>query len=330
MGVDEANEGGQNAPAKVVIHDFGETVAMDPLEWPSGDFLLHILTTEKALLLDQHHHHHDIDNAEYWQASARQALLQKFGYLRSDVTNTESKGVPETVRTGASNNSIDIHKVQNCWKEVVHDLQQKNERKNVDEHFDNDLLDLLQSQCQRSNQRTLQWGYMDCPSSFQFTLHAHPTIELVYCVTGALHEIRMQGEPFTKEFEPNEDANDDEAHDNNSKNKKTNKLRGPNLTELKRPWSFGTLSAGQWLVNEVGSIHKSFTATNATGSCQLLVLWHGSHANVQYPPRTPNVPEAVDVMDRQLTTTGCCDCSNPTVISETFLPDSERKKRAEQ
>jgi hypothetical protein len=273
----------QDKGSSVVIIPYGEAETTDPLEWPSGKLLLYILKTEKVL-----DHHQD---EEYWQASVRRALLRKFGF--------HPKGAAEAGASSDTLDQIDIPSVQNRWKEVIQLHMQDGEKTS-------DLLDFLLSQCRSSNNRTLQWSFMQCPPGLQFELHAHPNIELVYCVTGALHEIRMQGEPVTKQFE----RKDDDAH----------KVCGPNLAGLKRPWSFGTLAAGQWLVNEVGSIHKSFTATN--GSCQLLTLWGGSHANVQDPPVTPNVQDAVDTMDRRLTS---CDCTvNWAAISETFLPDSEK------
>ena len=192
----------------------------------------------------------------------------------------------------------------------------------------------------------LQWNFMRCPAGLQFQLHAHANIELIYCCAGALHEIRMQGEPITKQFTVaaaaaaavtpppssavsptarNDHRADDDDDDLAAKTATTTpKVCGPALTNLQRPWSFGTLKAGQWLVNEVGSIHQSFTATNE--SCQLLVLWGGpgSHANVSDPPLSPNVQEAVNVMDRRLC---CCYDGSTTpwaLISETFLPDSEK------
>jgi hypothetical protein len=104
---------------------------------------------------------------------------------------------------------------------------------------------------------------------------------------------------------------------------KKNEVPGPNLTTLNRPWYFDTLYQGQWLVNEVGSVHKSFTATNGDG-CVLLVLWGGSHANVaenQFPKRV-NVQASLDHMDQKLAT--CTNCCQWDTLKETFLPDSEK------
>ena len=164
---------------------------------------------------------------------------------------------------------------------------------------EDDLTEFMKTS--KSCGRQLQWTVMDCARATQFKLHAHPNLELIYCARGALHEIRMSGEPFSRDFGP------------------TGEVQGPNLSQLSRPWQFATLNQGQWLVNEVGSIHKSFTATNQ--GCTLLVLWGGSHADVspEQHPKLVDVQQALNTMDNRL-----CDCSKGEKLSETFLPASER------
>ena len=54
---------------------------------------------------------------------------------------------------------------------------------------------------------------MDCVSGCQFRLHAHPNIELVYCLRGELHEIRMEGPPITKSFPPSSKNDDDDENE---------------------------------------------------------------------------------------------------------------------
>ena len=178
---------------------------------------------------------------------------------------------------------------------------------------------------------------MNCRPGTQFQLHAHPNLELVYCEQGALHEIRMEGDPLTNHFdECNQDPNNAPRHRQQS----CRRVQGPNLTSLQRSWRFATLPEGRWLVNEVGSIHKSFTSTASTG-CRLLALWGGSHANILHPPVSVNIQEAVEVTDHKLgllrqwanvtttnntSSTDHCDCTNWASISETFLPESECKK----
>jgi hypothetical protein len=101
------------------------------------------------------------------------------------------------------------------------------------------------------------------------------------------------------------------------------RLQGPNLSLLSRAWKFGSLQEGEWLVNEAGSIHKSFTA-QAQG-CVLVALWGGAHADVPAggEPRDPPIQGAVDVMEERLSS--CVCASDWRKIAQTFLPASERR-----
>ena len=116
-------------------------------------------------------------------------------------------------------------------------------------------------------------------------------------------------------------ANDYDPHPTES-----SKVKGPNLTDSRRTWKFASLEQGEWLVNESGSVHKSFTATNGEG-CVLLTLWSGSHADILPgdEPRDPNVQKAVNIMDAKLRDN--CGCrADWSEIEETFLPESEKRK----
>jgi len=64
-----------------------------------------------------------------------------------------------------------------------------------------------------------------------------------------------------------------------------------------------------------------------------LLSVRGSHANIENPPTTVNVQDAVDATDQKLhkssSSTSCYKggCTNwATMISETFLPDSEKSR----
>ena len=226
----------------------------------------------------------DVDGDDrYWQVSAQWALLAKYGYLPDTLQDryTKIKG-----RRQLEFSESDMDVIQRTWDKL------KDQPADTD-----DLTELLHTG--KSCGREIQWAVMDCPPATQFRLHAHPNIELVYCARGALHEIRMNGPPLVKKFA-------------------TGKISGPNLGNLNRPWYFDTLNEGEWLVNEVGSIHKSFTSTNGDG-CVLVVLWGGSHADIEQAPKQVNVQAAVDHMDQKL-----CECGNGDKLSETFLPDSEK------
>ena len=57
---------------------------------------------------------------------------------------------------------------------------------------------------------------------------------------------------------------------------------GPDLRR-RVEWEAGTVPAGEFVVNAVGSVHQSFTAGDGA---LIVVLWSGCHANVR-PERCP-------------------------------------------
>mmetsp|Transcript_19214 Transcript_19214/g.32921 ORF Transcript_19214/g.32921 Transcript_19214/m.32921 type:complete len:326 (-) Transcript_19214:1441-2418(-) len=267
-----------------------------PPDWPSGEFITEVL--EKHGVRATH-----IGDATYWQASARWALLSKFDL--SPLGHTPYKRESETSPKRKLSFSIEeLQSVKNKWETICAD------RRNDHLTGANDLLELIQTS--KSNGRSLKWSFMKCDPGCQFRLHAHPNVELVYCALGALHEVRMSGPPIPRHMYGSEGKG---------------KVRGPNIQQLDLPWSFGTLYEGEWLVNEPGSIHKSFTATNGQG-CLLMILWGGFHADIpqENEPKDVNVHEAVNSMDDQLSS---CDCASWDRISETFLPQSERSVNLE-
>lgn len=112
----------------------------------------------------------------------------------------------------------------------------------------------------KSNGRGLRWDLMDIPPNRSFRLHAHPNIEVVYVVHGVIHEFRMKGEPLDACLMPPEEA------------------AGPPLSERgKDHFLHRHVAAGQALVNEVGSVHISFTREEGA---LLLCLWSGRHADI--------------------------------------------------
>jgi hypothetical protein len=266
------------------------------------------------------------DDPAYWQTCARWALLYKYGYLDNDsslnpsrvyrANNGESLCVPDGTSSDESPppQQKEIRLVLSRDQQALINQKWDDMTDNLASH-DNDLAEFLRSPKLLSNHRKLKWAVMRCLPSTQFKLHSHPNIELVYCVRGPFHEIRMDGEPVSKSFEAKEgDDSIDKA--------RPKKLWGPDLSNLDRSWTFKSLRAGEWLVNEVGSIHKSFTPSKGNG-CVLVVLWGGSHADVRPDqfPRSVDVDEAVKSVDKQLE---ACSCADWQRIQETFLPNSER------
>lgn len=247
-------------------------LAVCATEWPNGGFIgaaVNRFKESESLELYPKDFDGDpnIDSSIYWQACARWALLSKFGGTNHHPGYIVTTG--PTKRHVLQMEEPDVIQINREWNAL---LERRNSFKTLTE-----LAEFLSNST--SNGKELQWAVMQCQASCQFRLHAHPNLELVYCVTGALFEMRR---------------ND------------------------KGAWAFGTLNAGQWLVNETDSVHKSFTATNGDG-CTLLVLWSGSHANLD---ELEGVQSVIDDVDKKLDS--CDDCLDWSRIKETFLPPSEK------
>jgi hypothetical protein len=333
---------------KVIIQSHGKCEATNPFDWPSGELLRDLCRTIDSGHMSRIGFQGENNGflsttiaksdgkqslSEYWKASARRAMLDKFGYFFSDTvqgnTGTGSSHNDKSKSTNLPLQLDEVCVVQRRWFEVVKEIHEKQNYPFSDGIVDDpklisdvtneisdcraDFIDFVKYECCRSNQRQLQWSTMSCPRGVQFPLHAHPNIELIYCIRGSLYEIRMSGAPISRNFDNDE-----------------NVLVGPRLTDITRSWSFDTLKAGQWLVNEVGSIHKSFTSAKSDGGCDLLVLWGGSHANIRFPPISPNIQAVVDRMHSNIhpdesnasNNSNCCSSSDS--VTELFLPDSER------
>lgn len=284
----------------VMIRSFYEEPVVNPEDWPSGEAFLKILEEAKILIPTNP----EASNPVYWQACARYTLMKHYDLLgkKLEKMNPYKRvgGLKQLVLTEEEMVSIHMR-----WQEIVQDFDPES-----------DLGDFFMTG--KSNKRTLKWSTMTCKPGCQFKLHAHPNIELVYCARGDLHEVRMKGEPLGKDFEPVTDPEDSNS----------TKVKGPNLYTLNRPWYFDTISEGEWLVNEVGSVHKSFTASTGFG-CILIVLWGGSHADIApgEEPAELDVLGAVDKMDKKL---GECDCTKWDTIEETFLPEWMRITQTEE
>jgi hypothetical protein len=332
---------------KVIIQPLGKCDATDPHEWPSGVFLSSVCqtfaeqerlsSTPGSGITDQINQSTSADQGsihEWWQASARRAILEKFGFVMngSDSYTCDWKtSFDRALLRG------EIDNIQLIWGRLVDEITNKQISRSINEEEDSqrlmhivdrkfiqsvprhpDFIDFVLNQCSKSNNRQLQWSMMSCPRGVQFPLHAHPNLELIYCARGELFEIRMLGEPITDTFEMSYTSDDSNTNTNP-------KVTGPTLTNTKRNWSFRSLKTGQWLVNEIGSVHKSFTSARSDGGCVLLVLWGGSHANIANPPISPDIQKAVDEMEEKLQKNdSCCRNSKMQFIPETFLPKSER------
>lgn len=92
------------------------------------------------------------------------------------------------------------------------------------------------------------------------------TLEVIHILRGALYEQRLTGATIPRQTDP-------EARE------------GPDLSKATGlHFTRGCFSAGNIYVNEVGSIHQSFTRGEG---CLLLCVWGGAHLNLppsHWPP----------------------------------------------
>ena len=56
--------------------------------------------------------------------------------------------------------------------------------------YRDDILEII-SHNHLSNGRVLKWNIMSIAPNVQFQLHAHPNLELIWVVSGAMHEYRL-------------------------------------------------------------------------------------------------------------------------------------------
>lgn len=113
------------------------------------------------------------------------------------------------------------------------------------------------------NGRQHGWVFLSIPPGVSYPLHAHPGLEMVYVVSGRLHEIRL--------------------HDKLEYSAVVGQL-GPDVSSPELVWTQGSFPAGSWIINEVGSIHQSFTDDDP---CVLLALWPKGYVFFEQPHMPP-------------------------------------------
>ena len=112
-----------------------------------------------------------------------------------------------------------------------------------------------------SNGRPLRLEVAAIKPNAWFRVHQHPNLEFEQTLVGSLHEVRLLSDPPTL---PDGDE-------------------GPDLRRA-LDWEAGTVPAGEFVVNAVGSVHQSFTEGDGA---LIVVLWSGCHANVR-PEKCPS------------------------------------------
>lgn len=98
---------------------------------------------------------------------------------------------------------------------------------------------------------------LQIPPHTTFFVHAHPGIELVYLLEGSMHEVRLVDPVYI----------DREC----VLPKAPYSLVDPKYRFERNVYQGGK---GQWLVNQVGSVHQSFTKEEG---CSMLAVWPGKY-----------------------------------------------------
>lgn len=233
---------------KLAVFHHGKVMDFSPSEFPSGSVYIEAIQAHGVELPP------DQRDPGYWQACARMALLKQFGLWNDKECMCYSDNGVLIL------SAEDIHAVNRQWNNAI---QQTTHQAAAKDNCSNDLLEFLETGT--SNQRTLEFASMRIAPGYELHCHAHPNLELAYCVQGTLHEIRVKdGHEPKHSLTQYEDGT----------------WQGPDMSQLdNRSWTTKSLPAGAWLVNPVGSIHKSFT--DFSEGCLLILLFGGSEANVQ-------------------------------------------------
>ena len=136
-----------------------------------------------------------------------------------------------------------------------------------------------------SNSHPIKMQLFACPPNFDFSLHAHPSVELDIPLVGRLWERYLIGATINPSLlvrkSPLPDAADDSKLYDTPLDKEVDQMKkalemdiAEKISHLGKDGEFidRPNDEGQVLYNEPGSIHQSYTKD---GGCLLLVLWAG-------------------------------------------------------
>jgi len=123
----------------------------------------------------------------------------------------------------------------------------------------------------KSHGRQLRFDLMSILPNLSFSLHAHPNVEAIYVVKGAIHEYRYQGDDLNREVYQNDGVK-------------------PRLAAKADQFTRQHVAEGGWIINRPGSVHLSFTCSEGA---ELLVLWSGSHFALDGADEPLTLPDQV-------------------------------------
>jgi len=137
-----------------------------------------------------------------------------------------------------------------------------------------------------SKGRQLFFCVLALPPNTWTKVHAHPNIEFAACLAGTLHEVRLAGPPWPLEGRgPYSVEVDGDAPEPPNLNMWAAACKHPpagdggaRAAEAGAAAFERQLRPGDFLANDIGSVHQSYTCDDG---CLLLVLWSGCHANIR-------------------------------------------------
>jgi len=119
-----------------------------------------------------------------------------------------------------------------------------------------------------SNGKKLKVCMMRISPNTAFKLHAHPNIEVIYCLKGCIREYRLVGLPLTIAQDRRVLDSNDFIKLNNGRRFEYRVCSSSNC--ILKDQSDKCHAMGPFLFNETGSVHLSFTTDEG---CLLLVIW---------------------------------------------------------
>lgn len=128
-----------------------------------------------------------------------------------------------------------------------------------DEATTEDRLEFIKSG--KSMGQELEWRILEIPPRQTFPTHAHIGLEFYYILSGTLHETKLLGEPIERNLFVGGAMIDPPDY-----------RCGSSSTAAARLYAERTFTSGACNVNEVGSLHQTYTKDE---ECVLLVLGCG-------------------------------------------------------
>lgn len=130
-----------------------------------------------------------------------------------------------------------------CMKEVMDNYFTHN-----NDNLQNQQYEMLKA-TNTSSGRHLRWDIMIIEPNASFRLHAHPNIEVIFVIQGTIHEYRLIGKPPKTEFSVDDNVGPNLSNDPTVNFQHRSVKAFSQIDDIK----------SAFLLNEIGSVHLSFT-----------------------------------------------------------------------